>query len=318
MHDFSESEIENFPPAFRRYLLSWHLVFQSFATASNKVRDDYTKILKSDDYIGPLLILIADILGHSVANALDLGTAAIDPEMRRHYDMKTAENESGEKNMHWLLSNLYCLALIRTPMLVKSWWTDCSSRATKIAYEQWTERFFTPIVVAEHLGEVQAWADAQDPPADEKELIVTTSVRSRDIFAGYEIDDMQAQFNIQLPTNYPLQPVAVKSINRVGCSEKKWQSFMITTQAVISFSDGSITEGLSTFRRNMVAMLKGHTECAICYSIISSDKKTPDKKCSTCSNLFHSKCLYTWFQSSSQSTCPLCRNPFQYSSGARG
>jgi hypothetical protein len=261
---------------------------------------------------------MADVLGHSVGNALDLGLAGIDYQMRRHYNMEQAnDTESTEKSMQWLLSNIYCLTLIYTPMLVKAWWTDCPSRQTKIAYDSWTEKFFTGIIVAEHLEEVQQWADQQEISDDEKELIVKTSTRSRDIFAGYEIDDMTMQINIQLPTNYPLQPVVVSSINRVGIPENKWKSFMITTQAVISFSNGSITEGLSTLRRNIISALKGHTECAICYSVISSDKKTPDKKCSTCNNLFHSKCLYTWFMSSSQSTCPLCRNPFNYGPSGR-
>jgi E3 ubiquitin-protein ligase DOA10 len=60
--------------------------------------------------------------------------------------------------------------------------------------------------------------------------------------------------------------------------------------------------------------LKGQTECAICYSIVSSDKKMPDKRCQTCKHLFHSSCLFKWFASSNQSTCPLCRNPFNYGS----
>jgi len=240
VHDFSEAEIAGFPPAFRRYLFTWHLIFQSFATASNKVRNDYTESLKSGEYIGPFLLFLADVLGHSVGNPLDLGVAGIDAKLRRHYDMDVAiDTYSGEKSLHWLLSNLYCLALIYTPMLVKSWWTDCGSRQTKIAYESWTEKFFTPIAVEEHLEEVQRWADGQEVTDDEKELLVKTSTRARDIIAGYEIDDMTMQMSISLPVNYPLQPVVVTGINRVGIQEKKWKSFMITTQAVISFSVSS-------------------------------------------------------------------------------
>lgn len=67
-----------------------------------------------------------------------------------------------------------------------------------------------------------------------------------------------------------------------------------------------------TFRRNVVGAMKGQSECAICYSIISTDKRMPDKRCQTCKNLFHRTCLYKWFQSSNQNTCPLCRNPIDY------
>ena len=34
----------------------------------------------------------------------------------------------------------------------------------------------------------------------------------------------------------------------------------------------------------------------------------PEKKCRTCGHSFHASCLYRWFTTSQQSTCPLCRN----------
>ncbi len=76
----------------------------------------------------------------------------------------------------------------------------------------------------------------------------------------------------------------------------------MTTQGVVTFTNGSIVDGLAAFRRNVVGALKGQTECAICYSIVSSDKRMPDKKCGTCKNLFHRTCPYRWFQTSNQNT----------------
>lgn len=76
--------------------------------------------------------------------------------------------------------------------------------------------------------------------------------------------------------------------------------------------NGSIADGLAAWRRNVTGALKGQTECAICYSIISADKQLPTKKCPTCKHLFHSSCLFKWFKTSNANTCPLCRNPFQF------
>ena len=309
-----KDDLDEFPTEIRSYLLSWHLVFQSFATASEKVRNDYTVSLKTERLLDHLLMFIAGTLGHIDGGALDLDHAKITESMRTTYSISEATTLPNLQNMQWLLANLYYLALLYTPMLVKNWYTNVKSRAIQQQYSSWTQKFFTDLIVSAAIIDVQKWADGQEITPDEQELIVKCSAKTKDIFASYEIDDMTMSLSIHLPESYPLTPVSVSSINRVGISEQKWKSFMITTQAVISFSNGSIPEGLSTLRRNIIGALKGHTECAICYSIISSDKKTPDKKCSTCSNLFHSKCLYTWFQSSNQSTCPLCRNPFNYAS----
>ncbi|CZT43733.1 uncharacterized protein RSE6_03809 [Rhynchosporium secalis] len=312
VHDISDAA--EFPSSVRGYLLSWLIVFESYTTASLKVRNDYSELLKTENYIGPLLNFMFIILGHSSANPLNLERARIDNSMIRHYSMwKANDTESASRSMHWLLVNLYYLCLNYTPGLVRNWFFSCDSRQTSLAVESWTRKYFSPIVVEDTLDEVEKWAANQEPPPDdEKDLVVKVSKRSKEIFAGYEVDELMMQVGIRFPENYPLEGVRVDGINRVAVSEKKWLSWLRNTQGVITFSNGSIIDGLSALHKNITGALKGRTECAICYSIIGPDKKTPDKRCQTCNNLFHSNCLYKWFSSSNQSTCPLCRNPFNY------
>ncbi|PBP21078.1 C3HC4 type (RING finger) zinc finger containing protein [Diplocarpon rosae] len=308
------SETNDFPSSIRGYLLSWLIIYESYKTASLKVRNDYSELLKAENYVGPLLNFMFIMLGHSDANPLNLDRARFDSSMIRNYDMRRAnDSEPPERSMNWLLVNLYYLCLVYTPALVRTWRFDCDSRQTGLAVDSWTRRFFTPLVVEDTLEEVEKWSSNQDIPSEDgKELIIKVSKRSREIFAGYEIDELTMQIVIRFPENYPLEGVIVEGLNRVAVSEKKWLSWLRNTKGVITFSHGSIIDGLTAFQKNVTGALKGHTECAICYSIIGPDKKTPDKRCGTCNNLFHSNCLYKWFSSSNQSTCPLCRNPFNY------
>ncbi|KAL2061873.1 hypothetical protein VTL71DRAFT_7251 [Oculimacula yallundae] len=314
------SDASEFPSSIRGYLLSWLIVFESYTTASLKVRNDYSELLKTENYVGPLLNFMFTILGHSSANPLNLERARIDNTMIRHYSMSQAsDTESASRSMNWLLVNLYYLCLNYTPGLVRTWFFSCDSRQTSLAVDSWTRKFFSPLVVEDTLDEVEKWAANQEPPPiDEKDLVIKVSKRSKEIFAGYEVDELMMQIVIRFPDNYPLEGVKVEGLNRVAVSEKKWLSWLRNTQGVITFSNGSIIDGLSALQKNITGALKGHTECAICYSIIGPDKKTPDKRCGTCSNLFHSNCLYKWFSSSNQSTCPLCRNPFNYGADGGG
>lgn len=329
MRDLPVNFRTEFPTSIRTYLLSWHLVYDSYSNASYKVRNDYSDLLKSEDHMGPLLAFIFDTLTHAGNRR---GISGFDASMIRSYDMwQATDSESNERNLNWLLINLYYLCLKYTPNLAKSWWVDCKSKQTKLAVEALTTKTFSSLVIEETLDEVTKWAEEQEITDDEKELLVKVSKRTREVFASYEVDDMTMKIVIRLPESYPLEGVKVDGVNRVAVSEKKWISWMMITQGVITFSvridltptrlhtltfpqNGSITDGLSIFRKNVVGALKGQTECAICYSIISSDKKMPDKRCQTCKNLFHSSCLFKWFASSNQSTCPLCRNPFNYGS----
>ncbi|KAI1386605.1 uncharacterized protein F4822DRAFT_321485 [Hypoxylon trugodes] len=308
-----ELAIPHFPRSIRSYLLSWHLVFDSFGTASFKVRSDYTENLKTANYIGPLLEFTFDVLGHSAARPLNIEKANFTEDQIKKYDLILAEAETDERNMQWLLIHLFYLVLKYVPTLFKGWYLECRSKQTRIAVADWMTKYFSPIIIKEALEDVSHWKDNQEAPAeDEKELIVKISRSAKEITAGYEVDELQASIVIRIPQEYPLETVTVAGINRVAVNERKWQSWIITTQGIITFSGGNIIDGLTAFRRNIVGAMKGQTECAICYSIISTDKKTPDKRCQTCKNLFHRTCLYKWFQSSNQNTCPLCRNPIEY------
>ncbi|KAI1122151.1 hypothetical protein F5Y10DRAFT_81537 [Nemania abortiva] len=313
LDSYPDEIIAQFPTPVRAYLLSWHLVFDAFRAASFKVRSDYAENLKAENYIGPLMNFMFDVLGHSAAHGLNLDRAGFKEENIQCYDLKLAESETEERNMQWLFIHLFYLVLKFVPGLFKTWYIGCRSKQTKIAVEAWMTRYFSPIIVREALDDVVKWNENQEAPADdEKELIVKVSRSASEVIAGYEVDDLNASIAIRIPAEFPLEAVTVVGINRVAVDERKWKSWILTTQGVITFSGGSIIDGLITFRRNVIGALKGQTECAICYSIISTDKKMPDKRCQTCKNLFHRTCLYKWFQSSNQNTCPLCRNPIDY------
>ncbi|KAI1817479.1 hypothetical protein GGS20DRAFT_532322 [Poronia punctata] len=313
LESYPDETIARFPTAIRSYLLSWHLVFDAFRAASYKVRADYAENLKAENYIGPLMDFTFDVLGLSAAHGLNLERAGFTAEHIRHYDLRLAESEPEERNMQWLFIHLYYLVLKYVPGLFKAWYIDCRSKQTKISVEAWMTKYFSPIIISEALDEVVKWEASQETPADdEKELIVKVSRAAKEVIAGYEVDELNASISIRIPPEFPLEAVKVTGINRVAVNERKWQNWIMATQGVITFSGGSIVDGLTAFRRNVVGALKGQSECAICYSIISTDKKMPDKRCQTCKNLFHRTCLYKWFQSSSQNTCPLCRNPIDY------
>ena len=56
---------------------------------------------------------------------------------------------------------------------------------------------------------------------------------------------------------------------------------------------------------------EGLDDCMICFSVIhGSNYSLPKLSCKTCKKKFHSACLYRWFSTSNNSTCPLCRNLF--------
>ena len=234
---YTDDELSDFPSPIRGYLLSWLLIYSAYHNAPYKIRNDYSEILKSSSYIPPLLSFLFDILGHSAGAPLNLEKHHFSPDRIRTYNLWEGINtETNERNMQWLLIHLYYLSLKFVPSLVKTWWMDCKSKQTRLAVSSWTEKYFSPLLIEDTLEEVQKWAEEQEPANDEKPLLVKASKRSREVFAGYEVDEMQIQIVIRLPEAYPLDGVKVEGVNRVAVSEKKWSSWLMITQGVITFS----------------------------------------------------------------------------------
>ncbi|KAK0643798.1 hypothetical protein B0T16DRAFT_355478 [Cercophora newfieldiana] len=310
---YPEEVLVQFPPPVRSYLLAWHLIFDTYSKAPFKLQNDYSESLKKQNFVEPLLNFMFDVLGHSAGHPLNPDKEGFTRDFIRSYDMKIANSESDERNMHWLLIHLLFLTLKHIPGLFRMWFLDCRSKQTKVALEPWLVRYFSPLIISDVLDEVVKWAEKQEvTDDDEKELVVKVSRAAHEVTAGYEVDEEVAAIVIRIPSAFPLATCEVASAKRVAVSEEKWKNWLMSTQGVIRFGNGGVIDGLTAFRRNIVGSLKGQTECAICYSIVSSDKMLPDKECGTCHHFYHRICLYKWFQNSGRNSCPLCRNPIEY------
>ncbi|CAH8605733.1 unnamed protein product [Heterobilharzia americana] len=135
---------------------------------------------------------------------------------------------------------------------------------------------------------------------------------SREVIATYFVDDEHSmEMIVQLPDNYPLNPVTVSKGRSVGVGSQQWQSWLLQMSVFINNHDGSILGGVDLWQRNVRKRFDGVEECAICYSIVhSTNFSLPKMNCHTCRKLFHYACMYKWFTTSRNPVCPLCRHLF--------
>ena len=296
-----------FHPGVHGYLLSWMLVFDHWTNSSQRVQEDYVKAIEEGSYLGKLLHFTYELL---VDGRSQLPNAS-------KYDVTTCMASSNPKlSIERQLAHLYYLSLRHLPTIVRSWWQDTASRQAKLTLESWTEKYFTPHLIADEFAAITAWIPTQEDPSADHPLEVRTLLPAREITATIPVDETTMRIAIRFPPAYPLTRPTVETIHRVGVTEQKWRTWTLNTQGVINFSrvggSGAIIDGLTAWKKNVTAKLKGQSECAICYSVVSADKQLPSKKCGTCGNMFHGACLFRWFKSSNSSSCPLCRNPFHY------
>lgn len=305
IHDLAGADA--IPSHLARYLFAWILIFDHWTNASHQIQLDYVTAIKEAAHLPSLLDLIFEATLNSRAKPLD-------PTPFSVTTFKPNLDESPETTVFSLLSRLYLLALSHIPALVRTWYRDDCPRALQKPVADWTERHFSPHIISAELSAVSAWAPAQE---SDTPLEVKLAPRARELTAMYPIDDQLSAIRISLPADYPLTTIAVESVNRVGVDEAKWQAWLLGAQGVMNFASssgglGAVVDGLVGWRRNVTGTLRGQSECAICYAIVNADRQLPTKKCGTCKNAFHGSCLYRWFRSSGGSSCPLCRNAFNY------
>ncbi|CAL8085360.1 unnamed protein product [Calicophoron daubneyi] len=135
---------------------------------------------------------------------------------------------------------------------------------------------------------------------------------SREVIATYQVtDDQSMEMLIQLPQNYPLGLASVSCERGIGVSTQQWHLWTIQLSVFINNQNGSILDGIDLWQQNVRKKFEGVEECAICYSVVhSTNFSLPKMQCHTCHKYFHYACMYRWFTTSRNPSCPLCRQMF--------
>lgn len=116
---------------------------------------------------------------------------------------------------------------------------------------------------------------------------------------------------IQIPPTFPLRNVDVDGRGTLGIPEKRWKRWALQIRLMLNSQDGTLLDALMLWKENVDKDFAGLEPCPVCYSVLSvKTHELPNLECNTCSNVFHSACLYKWFHSSGKSQCVLCQQPW--------
>ena len=170
----------------------------------------------------------------------------------------------------------------------------------------------SPTLVAAEFRAVAAYAFAGAGAADGAgSLVIKPSTTAREVIARYEIDESALELIVRLPSAYPLAQAEVSCEERVGVSESRLRKWTLGVAAILKHQNGAVAQSLDRWRRNVDAEFSGVEPCPICYAVVHPvDHQKPRLRCRQCDNAFHAACLYTWFRTSSKSSCPLCVTPW--------
>ncbi|ORX97819.1 hypothetical protein K493DRAFT_11347 [Basidiobolus meristosporus CBS 931.73] len=284
------------------YLFAWMNLYDHFEESSFKVKSNHVDQLKETDALPELLTVIFSLLGLNGSIPFDLSKWQVD-----EFEVQGLDYQH-EFALPLLAAHIYFRTLMSTPSLVRSWWIESRNRQLNLAVDTYTEKYFSEMIIQQELLQIQK--DDVKSQLEDDNMSIKIS-RTNDVTATYKIDDTALEMVIRLPTNFPLRQVDVEGTRRVAVTEARWRSWLLAVTSVIVSQNGSILDALTLLKRNISLHFEGVEDCTICYSVVGViDRSLPTRQCKTCKNKFHSACLFKWFRTSNQSTCPLCRNLF--------
>ena len=203
---------------------------------------------------------------------------------------------------------MYAAALRALPASVRAFVSDMKPQRDAKRLEGATSATVSPTLIAAEFKAVSAMTFAGDGTGS---LTVKPSIATREVLTTYEIDESSLELTVRLPNAYPLAPAELVCAKRVGISEARLRKWMLGISAILKHQNGAVAQALLQWQRNIDAEFAGVEPCPICYAVIHPvDHQKPRLRCRQCSNTFHATCLYTWFRTSSKSSCPLCVTPW--------
>uniref|UniRef100_A0A8D9BRD6 E3 ubiquitin-protein ligase listerin n=1 Tax=Cacopsylla melanoneura TaxID=428564 RepID=A0A8D9BRD6_9HEMI len=278
------------------YLLLWSLIVSKCDSADSSVRLEVSMWLKQEGYISALmrdlLRLMPDSLVHCVQcpnNVQNMFTSVPSLQVTDIWDSTKLSS---------LVSSIYYQVLRRFPALVRHWWNDVTPSESSLV-EKFTAKYVSPLLCAEELKTASKFA--------QENMVIRVFPGTKEVIATYTLEEASMEITICLPSNHPLGVIRVDSSKNLFPNTqwiKQITKFLI-------HANGSICDGLISWKSNMDKKFEGVEECYICFCILHArNHELPRKSCRTCQKKFHSYCLFKWFTTSNKSTCPICRNLF--------
>ncbi|XP_077977369.1 E3 ubiquitin-protein ligase listerin-like isoform X1 [Glandiceps talaboti] len=288
------------------YLLSWKLLLAFFKGATAELRAGYAAYFRQHKMVTTLLKNLFRLMPETPVT-MDRSTSktvnmfTVQPQF-----FNTGSVQSSQNICH-LSCSVYYSASEDIPAMVRQWWNSQDKRVASYV-DNFTSKYASPVLCSQEIQSVQ------NTEHNMENMTVKGRPVTREVIATYTMElseEVSVELVIQLPSNHPLGIVTVDSGKKIGIKAAQWRTWMLQLTTFLVHQNGSILDGLTLWKRNVDKRFEGIEDCIICFSVIhGSNCSLPRLTCRTCKKKFHSECLYKWFSTSNQSTCPACRNLF--------
>lgn len=303
-------------PSVVGYLLGWRLIFHALTLTSDPNQHQYCAFLRDKGYIPSLLDNLFALMplkplvsgGGGSSNGGGGSSSGGDDKTNGTFFntplIITPTATSKPQFAPHLACQVYYSAVCGVPALVRQWFLALE-RPCMVCVDAFTATFVSPVLIQQEMAAISASSAGLD------NMTIKYRPGAREVVASYTVDEARMELVLRLAANHPLGTVTVEDHKRIGVPLAQWRNWLLGLTTMLSHRNTALHHSLAFWKQNVEKKFKGLEECYICYYVIHSQShQLPKLLCRTCKKKFHSACLYKWFNSSNNSTCPLCRSLF--------
>ncbi|XP_076063145.1 E3 ubiquitin-protein ligase listerin [Oratosquilla oratoria] len=286
------------------YLMAWSLVLDTVTHTSDTNQLQYSMFLRESDLLPSLLYHLFQIMPSK-------------PVLKEGQQDEKTQTTMFNTTLHigplvavtsdliaWLACRVYYACVRVVPAAVRLWWNNLDRKAQQLV-DKFTMAYVSPQLIMEEITAVG------NSTTKFNNMTIKARVSAREVVATYTIDEASMELVIRLAPNHPLGAVTVEDRGRVGVSVAQWRNWLFGLTTMLSHRNTPLLQSLVFWKCNVDQRFEGVEECYICYYVLhGANHQLPRLLCRTCKKKFHSACLYKWFNTSNNSTCPLCRSLF--------
>jgi len=215
-----------------------------------------------------------------------------------------SKEESTTSYVQRLSCHIFFETLRLFPAAVRHWFNSQEKKVANVI-ERFATKFVSPLLCSFELQAITKGEKKYD------NMTLIARPAAREVVACYKLEELTMELVVTLPQNYPLNPAAVDVNHRVGVSVEQWRKWMLQLTVFLSHQNGGLLDGMLLWKRCIDKHLQGVEDCMICMMAVhGSNYQLPKITCKQCKKKFHAACLYKWFNTSSNTSCPLCRTGF--------
>lgn len=201
--------------------------------------------------------------------------------------------EVNPKNPGSIVAHLLLSVALHSSGELRTWYRDIRDRSLQKRVDQALATVVTPAVMRSLVEMTK------------KREGIVVSEKAREVRGVREVEDLRVEVVIALPDQYPAKPATVEIRNLAGVPEGKKRLWLL--EARQNVQRRGVLQAMDQLLTKVGQFLDGIEPCAICYSTTLDNKTLPSKTCGTCHNVYHTDCLYRWFNSNRDKLCPMCR-----------